>query len=133
MSETYAVQAKRWAEGWELHIDGLGVTQVRTLDNAVGQARDYVETLLERELSDADFVIMPELGGLEDEVKAARAEVVEAVAIQRRAAEHSRAVARKLRASGLSVTDSAVVMGVSRGRVSQLVNQRGPQPPRQLR
>ena len=31
---TYDVRAVPWAEGWELHVDGAGVTQVRTLDKA---------------------------------------------------------------------------------------------------
>ncbi|MCQ8207093.1 antitoxin HicB, partial [Cutibacterium acnes subsp. acnes] len=38
------------------------------------------------------------------------------------AARQSRAAAQHLRAAGYSVSDSAVIMGVSRGRVSQLVN-----------
>ena len=33
----------------------------------------------------------------------------------------SRSAARKLRSEGLSVTDVAAVMGISRGRVSQLM------------
>jgi hypothetical protein len=28
------VTARRWAHGWELHIDGVGVTQSRTLASA---------------------------------------------------------------------------------------------------
>jgi len=30
----YAVRAERWAQGWEVDVDGVGVTQVRTLDQA---------------------------------------------------------------------------------------------------
>jgi hypothetical protein len=30
----YHVTARRWAHGWELHIDGVGVTQSRTLASA---------------------------------------------------------------------------------------------------
>jgi hypothetical protein len=33
----YAVTAKRWKHGWELHIDGVGVTQSRTLVGRVSQ------------------------------------------------------------------------------------------------
>jgi hypothetical protein len=29
---TYIVRAKRWKHGWELRIDGVGVTQSRNLD-----------------------------------------------------------------------------------------------------
>ena len=30
----YNVIAKRWEHGWELHIDGIGVTQSRLLSGA---------------------------------------------------------------------------------------------------
>ena len=59
---TYVVRAKRWAHGWELHIDGIGVTQSRTLDAAEQMVRDYVETLTDRDMSNATVVIEPELG-----------------------------------------------------------------------
>lgn len=41
---TYAVHAKRWKHGWELHIDGVGVTQSRNLDGAEQMVRDYIES-----------------------------------------------------------------------------------------
>src|SRR5438067_4186011 len=42
---TYTVRAKRWAHGWELHIDGEGVTQARSLAAAERQVRDYLSLL----------------------------------------------------------------------------------------
>ncbi len=39
---TYTVRAKRWKHGWELHIDGVGVTQSRNLDGAEQMVRDYI-------------------------------------------------------------------------------------------
>ncbi|WP_162872656.1 hypothetical protein [Austwickia chelonae] len=41
---TLAVTAKRWQGGWELHIDGYGVTQSRTLDQkaAEREVHDYM-------------------------------------------------------------------------------------------
>lgn len=39
---TYTVIAKRWELGWELHIDGIGVTQSGTLGDAEAMARDYI-------------------------------------------------------------------------------------------
>jgi len=122
MSRSYTVRAIKWSGGWELHIDGIGVTQVRTLDRAATQVRDYLETLLDEKITDAEVVVIPALGGLEEEVVAARREVSEAAAAQIHAAERSRAIARELRARGLSVTDTAAVLGISRGRVSQLVS-----------
>lgn len=122
MTTSYTVRAVKWSGGWELHIDDIGVTQVRTLDKAATQVRDYLATFLDEDLGDAEIVIVPALDGLEEEVVAARREVSEVAKAQRHAAERSRAIARELRARGLSVTDTAAVLGVSRGRVSQLVN-----------
>lgn len=114
------VKAVRWTGGWELHIDGEGVTQVRTLDQAVEQVRDYLATVHDRDFAKADVVVVPDLGGLEREALATRQEVAAAAEAQRRAAAHSRKIACALRDQGLSVTDTAAVLGVSRGRVSQL-------------
>lgn len=121
MSKTYEVNARRWSGGWELHIEGEGVTQVRTLDRAVDQVRDYLATMHDRDFDDVDIEIVPDLGGLEREVAEARRETAAATEAQRRAADHARSVARRLREEGLSVSDTAAVLGVSRGRVSQLV------------
>lgn len=33
---TYNEHAKRWKHGWELHIDGVGVTQSRNLNSLLG-------------------------------------------------------------------------------------------------
>lgn len=120
MSTTYTVEAKRWSGGWELHIAGEGVTQVRTLDKAAGQVRDYLETLHGRDMSDATIVVEPSLDGLEVEVRAAKEAAVAAARAQVAAAKGQRDMVAKLRKKGLSVTDAAAVMGVSRGRVSQL-------------
>ena len=117
---TYAVTAKKWTGGWELHIEGVGVTQCRTLDSAARQARDYIETLCGE--VDADVSVTVDLDGLDREVADARRQVADAAKAQEAAALASRAAARHLRDRGLSVSDSAYVMGVSRGRVSQLVN-----------
>lgn len=121
VTTTYNVRAKHWANGWELHIDRIGVTQVRTLDKAERQVRDYLETLLDIDTSDAKIVIRPDLGGLEELVRAARERSRAAEAAQREAAQEVRQVAKRLRDRGLSVSDTAKVMGVSRGRVSQIV------------
>ena len=115
------MRAKHWAGGWELHIDQVGVTQVRVLDRAEQQVRDYLETLLDIDTSDAEIVIEPDLGGLEKLIRSARERTRAAEAAQREAAQQVRDAALKLRARGLSVSDTAKVMGVSRGRVSQIV------------
>jgi hypothetical protein len=56
--KTYDVTAKRWKHGWELQIEDVGVTQSRTLATAEQTVRDYVETLLDTNGSDAEVVII---------------------------------------------------------------------------
>ena len=120
--KAFTVRAVRWKQGWELHIDGEGVTQVRTLDRAAEQVRDYLQSMHGTDFSDATVEVTPDLDGLEVEIAQARRDVVDAAQAQARAAARSRAVARELRRRGLSVTDTAAILGVSRGRVSQLVS-----------
>lgn len=115
------MRAVRWAGGWELHIEDVGVTQVRTLAHADTQVRDYLESLLGIDTTHVEVAVIPDLGGLEHEARQIRHELDEAAAAQVRAAEHSRRIVRALRDSGLSVTDTAAVLGVTRGRISQLM------------
>ncbi|HET7386945.1 MAG TPA: antitoxin HicB [Nocardioidaceae bacterium] len=116
----YQVRAKPWKHGWELHIDGVGVTQSRTLAGAEQMVRDYIATLTDSDPGDADVVISPDLDGMESQAAEVRAKVARVQRENVEAAKESREVARALRSSGLSVTDTAILLGVSRGRVSQL-------------
>jgi DNA-directed RNA polymerase specialized sigma24 family protein len=115
--------AHRWERGWELWLEGEPATQVTTLDKAEQQVRDYLDTI-DPDTDHSDWVIdvVPDLGGLEDRVRAAREATAAAVKAQEEAARTAREIARALRAEGLSVTDAAAILGVSRGRVSQLVS-----------
>lgn len=121
VSRTYRVRAVKWPGGWELHIAGEGVTQVRTLDKAAEQVRLYLATLHDNDFDGVRIDVAPDLGELGDEVAEARRSVRAAAEAQQEAARKSRAIAARLRREGFSVTDSAAVLGVSRGRVSQLV------------
>jgi hypothetical protein len=119
---TYNVTAKHWKRGWELHIEGVGVTQCKGLAEAEAMVRDYVESLTGAGASDATVVVTPEVGnGLDEQVRAAREAVAAADLATREAAAKSRKVARDLRQSGLSGRDIAVVLRVSAQRVSQLL------------
>lgn len=112
-------RARRWAEGWELHIDGMGVTQSRTLASAERQVADYVETLTGVRPNQVSITVE----GLRRQQRAARAAhraTARAEELQRSAAAANRSVARELRDAGLSVSDTAYLMGFSRGRISQL-------------
>jgi DNA-directed RNA polymerase specialized sigma subunit len=118
----YSVRAKRWVHGWELHIDGAGVTQSRNLDGAGQMVRDYVESLTGRDTSRDEVIIKPEVGeGLDDAALAAREAVASADRAVREAAARSRKIARNLRKAGLSGRDIAFILGVSPQRVSQLL------------
>lgn len=119
---TYTVQAKHWTHGWELHIDGIGVTQARNLGEAEQMVRDYIETLTDRETTGDEVVITPRVGGgLDEETQAARNAVAAAERAVREAAEWQRKVAERLRAAGLSGRDIAEILRVSAQRVSQLL------------
>lgn len=118
----YTVTAIRWEGGWELHIEDLGVTQVRTLAKAADQARDYIETFTG--VTDAEVTITPDLGALGVEVAEARRLGDEASRLQADAAVKTRKAVRHMRQEGLSVSDMATVMHVSRGRISQLLEAR---------
>ncbi|WP_030148638.1 hypothetical protein [Mycetocola saprophilus] len=117
------VTARRWERGWELEIDAQNATQVRTLDRAVQQVRDYLDTLdPETDHSSLEIRIVPDLGALSELVREAQAAKQDAEARQLAAARQSREVAAALHAENLSGGDIAAILGVSRGRVSQLIN-----------
>lgn len=123
---TYDVRARRWRGGWELHIDGEGVTQCRTLEQAAQQVLDYLATVHDDfDSDDAHIEVHYDLGGIEDEVDEVKDETTKAAESQRDAAQHLRQLTASLREMGLSVTDMATVLGVSRGRISQLTPSSG--------
>ena len=124
MSRTYTVDAKRWERGWELHVEGVGVTQSRSLHSAARMAREYI-SLVEGISDEAtiDVEIRPQIDKtLGQEVVAARKVVHELGERQREVAALSRAAAKDLAESGLSGADIAVVLDVSPQRVSQLLH-----------
>jgi predicted XRE-type DNA-binding protein len=64
--------------------------------------------------------ILPDLAGLETQVRQVRETTARAEAAQRKAATMTRTVVRNLKARGLSGNDIAAVLKVSPQRVSQL-------------
>jgi hypothetical protein len=122
---TYNVRAKRWAHGWELHIDEVGVTQSRSLSDAERMVRDYIALDCDADPYSFDVAMVFEMGdGLDEEIAQARTEQRRAEDAQARAAERFRGVARRLRDRGLAGADMAAVLGVTPQRVSQLVGVR---------
>jgi len=119
---TYTVRAKRWKHGWELHIDGVGVTQSRSLGDAKTMVRDYIETLTDADASVDEIIITPEVGnGLDELARKAREAVAAAERARHEAAVQSRQVAIRLKEAGLSGRDISEVLNVSAQRVSQLL------------
>ena len=116
----YTARARRWEHGWEIHVDGIGVTQARVLGRAKMQACDLIETMTDERPSEHDVDIRLDVGDLEDRAAAARDMTARAAAAQRDAAAATRQVVADLRKEGLSVSDIATILGVTRGRVSQL-------------
>jgi len=123
---TYKVRAKRWEHGWELHIEGVGVTQSHGLKDAETMARDLISRRLDLPEDSISVEITPEIGnGLDERATAARAAVREAAGAQQKAAAQSREAARLLRHAGLTGRDIAAVLQVSPQRVSQLLREQG--------
>lgn len=115
------VEATRWARGWELEISEHEHTQVRRLSDARQQVVDYLDTVYPQvDHSDWEINIVPSLDGLGEQIKAAKDASKAAAQAQEDAAAQTRAVVRQLLADGVSGTDAAIIMGVSKGRISQL-------------
>lgn len=120
---TYTVTAKRWARGWELHIDGVGVTQACSLSTAEATARECIAFALDIDDENSFAVdVVPELDSkLTQEVRAARERVKYAAKMQREAAAKQREIAKKLDRKGLTGREIAAVLEVTPQRVSQLL------------
>lgn len=121
---TYQVTARRWELGWELHIDGIGVTQAATLASAGRMVGDYVAALTGADPGEIAVDYRIELDDqLSAEIEAAREASREAERLQREAAARWRAVARQLsKDRRMTGSDVAAVLDVSPQRVSQLLN-----------
>ncbi|MGL5849990.1 MAG: hypothetical protein ACRCZD_04320, partial [Phycicoccus sp.] len=108
-------------------IDGVGVTQSKTLAAAEQAARDYIGSIYDLSVeSDVEVVVTPRLGPVGAMVTSAKAKRRKADEANTQAAAAVRAVAARLISSGLSTADAATVLGVSKGRVSQLTNTQVP-------
>jgi DNA-directed RNA polymerase specialized sigma24 family protein len=119
---SYIVHAKRWARGWELHIDGVGVTQSHSLADADSMARSYIAMMTGTASNSFAVKVFSEVGsGLDEAALRAREAVREAEDALRGAAQQLRNVARDLSKHGLSGRDIARVLEVSPQRVSQLL------------
>jgi hypothetical protein len=117
--EVRAVREGRW---WVVHIAGGGTTQARTLTQVEAMVADYVG--LTRDIpAEEVYVRITDIdpgAGLADALTAARQAQADAVVAQEKAAARVRSLAKTLRERGLSGVEIALVLGVSKQRVSQL-------------
>lgn len=125
MKPTYEVLATRYEQWWGLTVPDVAgaVSQVRRLTQADEYAREAVAFVLGVDPDSFEVTLRVELPeDLRAAVAEARDRVAELEWSQRKAAEQSRDVARRLRAAGLSGVETATVLGVSPQRVSQLTS-----------
>lgn len=120
--KTYTATASRWERGWEIDVHGVGVTAARKLNEATYMATDYIEIMTGEAANTFRVELRVQLGGdLDAEVTAVRTATSEAQRAQEHAARQSRQLARQLKDSGLTGAEVATVLGVTPGRVSQLL------------
>lgn len=120
---TYEVQAVRWDHGWELHIDGVGVTQSHGLGDAERMVRDYLRLDLGAEVAkNATIRITAKVDEeIDREVDEVRQLADELAAKQDELAARSRNLVTRMKTvKRMTGADVAAVLKVSPQRVSQL-------------
>jgi hypothetical protein len=122
----YTVHAVPEAKGWQLRVEGIdGSAHARSLAAARARVRGFLASLPgDRAIaaSDGEIDLVLDLDGLDVEARASRRAAQRAAEDLEAASRRTREIARALRARGLSVTDTAAVLGVSQARASQLLH-----------
>jgi len=112
--------ARRGDAGWDVHVHGIGVTTSRTLAGAEAAVQALLDVAgIGGQVA---IYIQPDLGPFTERVDEVRTRTAQVQQELVAAARDARELALQLRADGLSVTDAAHVLGVSRARVSQLTS-----------
>ncbi len=125
---TYIVQVFRDGGQWVIEVPDLDVVgQTRTLAGAADTARGLIALWLDVNPAEVDVVM--DYSRIDSDAVSlaagARAEQARAEELSRQAAVNWRKAARRLvHDDNLSVRDAAAVLGVSFGRVQQLVRDR---------
>ena len=123
MSQRFVVEATRSRRWWVLECsEAPSVSQCRTLAEAAEEMRPLIADragLDERDVEIDVRVVVPDL------IQGALSEVAQLREESRRAnaaaAAKSRELVAELRADGLTMEDIGRILGVSKGRVSQLL------------
>lgn len=118
---TVTVTCTRWDGGWELEIDEDNITQVRTLAKAPAQVRDYLDTV-DPDIDHSNWNVSLELSNQElaTRIRDSRQATLAAQLAQEEAAKEARLVIDALVKNHITSGDTAALLGISTGRVSQL-------------
>lgn len=117
--DSITVTVNRWAHGWELIIDDENATQVRTLAKAQQQVRDYLDTLYP-EVDHSNLDVRLVYANVEQQLQEARKAQALAAEAEAKASRQIREVVSQLRSEGVSLSDAAAILKVSKGRIQQL-------------
>jgi DNA-directed RNA polymerase specialized sigma24 family protein len=124
--KTYTVKATRSGGWWVLTVPEVprAVSQVRRLSQAEEYAREAIAFVLGVAPDDFALHVEADLSDdLEQRVRRAQQAAGEAQSAVSKASMLSREAVRALLGSGLSGNEVAVVLGISKQRVSQLARQ----------
>lgn len=126
--KTHTVRAERHGAWWLLTVPEVPgvVSQVKSLAQADSYAREAIAFVLKTEPDSFNLMIDPQLPeSLAAEATAVKLATRRAEEEQANAAAAARALARRLKALGLSGRDAATVLGISQQRFSQLLADNG--------
>jgi predicted RNase H-like HicB family nuclease len=124
--KTYTVHAVRSQGWWGLTVPEVPgvVSQVRSLARAEEYVREAIAFVAGVAADNFAVDVVPQLPGtLADEVAQARSATVAAEQAQAVASSLTRDVVTKLAAAGYNGRETAVILGVSKQRVSQLASE----------
>lgn len=126
--KTYTVHAVRSEGWWGLTVPEVpgAVSQVRSLASAAEYVREAIAFVAGVAPDSFAVEVVPQLPGtLAEEVAAARSAAAAAEQAQAAASSLTRDVVTKLAAAGYNGRETAVILGVSKQRVSQLAGEPG--------
>jgi hypothetical protein len=122
VNRTYNATASREGKWWLITVEGVGVTQARSLRDARRAARGLISAMLDLDEDEIAVEVDPVLDQqLAAKVRYARVKVSDLDRQQREAAAASRHAARALIEAGLTGADAAAVLEISPQRVSQIL------------
>ncbi|MGW5003093.1 hypothetical protein ACWEP8_36180 [Streptomyces hydrogenans] len=123
-SRMYRVRAMQLDEGWQLSIPEVGSLWVRRLTESTTASRNFIADRIKTSTDLISVQLDIQLNArLEPEKKASVDAHLQAQKAQEKAARAYRSLASNLKKSGMSGAEIAVILGVSRQRVAQLLSE----------